>query len=84
MSTPSNLSRDDVAGALSQSLGKAKADELVSRVATELGLPAGALTVPQALSILEHIAQQPGIVGVTARFAKSRMVLRWGGGTNPQ
>ena len=28
-----------------------------------------------ALDVLEHIAQRPGLIGVTARFAKSRLLL---------
>ena len=30
----------------------------------------------QALAVLEQVAQTPGLVGITARFAKSRLYLR--------
>ena len=34
----------------------------------------------EALRILEHIASQPGLVGISARFAKGRVHLRWSSG----
>jgi hypothetical protein len=33
--------------------------------------------VKQGLEVLERIASQPGLVGITARFAKSRVLLKW-------
>lgn len=64
---------------LSRTLGSDKALETVSLAAAQLG--AGEqLNRDQALGVLEHIAQQPGIVGIAARFAKSRVHLVWGSG----
>lgn len=77
MTTSGMVSRDDISGALSASLGKQKADELVAEAFTALGLTGADVPKDRALAVLEHLAQSPGIVGVTARFAKSRMVLRW-------
>jgi hypothetical protein len=38
---------------------------------------APALTSEDAQAIFEHIAQESGLVGIAARFAKSRVALRW-------
>lgn len=65
-----------LAGLLSKSIGEEKAEDVVRAAARALGL--GALTTftqKQALEVLESIASTPGIVGVTARFAKSRLHL---------
>lgn len=63
-------------GLLSPSLGDAKAETCVREAMNTLGLPGHAkMTVDTALEVLETIAQTPGIVGVTARFAKSRVHL---------
>ena len=53
-----------------------KANELVAHAATELGF-SGPLATTQCLEVLERIAAQPGLVGIAARFAKSRVLLRW-------
>jgi hypothetical protein len=67
----------DIALLLSSSIGLDKAQECVSDAIRALGfLPTG-LTRQEALAVLEHVAMQPGLVGVTARFAKSRIHLKW-------
>ena len=58
-------------------LGEAKANDVVLKTARELGLPTEMFDGRQALQILEAIARQPGLVGITARFAKARAILRW-------
>lgn len=67
----------ELAALLSQNLGMEKALELVGTAARELNF-GGELTIEQGLEILERIAAQPGLVGIAARFAKSRVLLRWG------
>jgi hypothetical protein len=62
---------------LGRSLGADKAAEAVNVAAQELGL-GELLSRDEALRLLEHVARQPGIVGITARFAKSRVHLVWG------
>lgn len=65
-----------LAGLLSKAIGEEKAEAVVRDTARKLGL--GSYTdfsQRQALEILESIASTPGIVGVTARFAKSRLHL---------
>jgi hypothetical protein len=59
---------------LSHAIGEEAAAQAVRACAIELGLPTGRpLSREQALILLEKIAETPGIVGVTARFAKSRL-----------
>ncbi len=67
--------RNAVAAFLTQNIGVEKATHIVS-VACELLGFSGGMTRPQCLQVLEKIAEQDGIIGVTARFAKSRAILR--------
>jgi hypothetical protein len=69
-------SRAEVAKLLSASLGIEKARECVvaAAIALELGED---FPREDALRVLEQLAAQGGIVGVTARFAKSRVHLIW-------
>jgi hypothetical protein len=65
-----------LAALLSPSLGDAKADEVVRAAMEALRFhPFKPLDTQQALEVLEQVAQTPGIVGVAARFAKSRVHL---------
>jgi hypothetical protein len=70
------VTRADLAKLLAQALGNEKALDAVSKAATKLGIRRDPLDKDQALSVLEQIAQTPGLVGITARFAKSRLHLR--------
>lgn len=72
----STVSRADIARLLSQALGNEKAHGTVNKAAQQLGYRRELLDKNQALTVLEHIAQTPGLVGITARFAKSRLHLR--------
>ncbi len=68
------FSRVHLAKLLSASMGREKATECVGEAAASLGLGA-TFSHADALRILEAVATQPGIVGITARFAKSRLLL---------
>jgi hypothetical protein len=68
--------RQALADMLGRSLGNDKAAATVALAAQQLGLGMH-LNRHEALNVLEHIAQQPGIVGIAARFAKSRVHLVW-------
>jgi hypothetical protein len=69
---------DRLSALLSGALGEANARELVARAAKDAQVDLAQLTRANALEILERLASEPGIVGITARFAKSRAVLqRW-------
>jgi hypothetical protein len=72
---PPVLSRVHLAKLLSASMGREKAEECISEAAASLGL-GGTFGHDDALRVLEAVATQPGIVGITARFAKSRLLLR--------
>jgi hypothetical protein len=74
----SRLPQHEVALLLSSSIGLEKAAVCVSDAVAKLGLEPAGLTREDALAVLELIATQSGIIGVTARFAKSRVCLKWG------
>jgi hypothetical protein len=73
--SPLVFSRAHLAKFLSASMGREKAEECVGGAAASLGLGA-TFSHDDALRVLEAVATQPGIVGITARFAKSRLLLR--------
>lgn len=58
-------------------LGDSKARDVISKAARELRITGNELESRQALQMLEHIAAEPGLIGITARFAKARAILRW-------
>jgi len=73
----STVNLQDMIDVLARSLGKEKSEEVVSAAATQLGILGDKLPREKALLLLEHLAIQPGLVGVTARFAKTRFILRF-------
>lgn len=68
--------RRQIVHLLSPALGAEKAEDAVSSACDAVGLWSRELTEDQALRVLEHIAKTPGLVGITARFAKTRMLLQ--------
>jgi len=61
---------------LSKAVGDEKALEIVRTTCGTLGFRTDtALSLDEALQVLETIAEQAGLLGVTARFAKSRLHL---------
>ena len=58
-------------------LGEEKSAETVRAAMRHQGFDEAELTRDQALSVLEALATVPGIVGVTARFAKARVILKF-------
>ena len=72
------LPRVDLIAQLSASLGELKATELVDTNATQLGfLHLRGFSQTQALSILGAISASPGLVGIVARCAKARVILKF-------
>jgi hypothetical protein len=74
---------------LGATLGEEKAREVITEAAKSLGLWDDEYDREQTLQILERIAQQPDLVGIAARFVKSRVHLQWGsdrllGGHHPE
>jgi hypothetical protein len=58
-----------------ESLGNDKSRETIFAALKRDNLPNTALDQRTALELLERLAHEPGIVGVTARFAKARLIL---------
>lgn len=71
------LPYSEVYAIFSPCVGDEKAGDLVRAAARKLLLPNDALGKAQVLALLEELASTPGIVGVTARFAKARIILRF-------
>ena len=72
----SGITPASLAGLLSPAIGDAKAESVVREAMLARGRSAGRpMSVDEALAVLERIAETPGIVGVSARFAKSRVHL---------
>jgi hypothetical protein len=67
----------DIVDLLSTSMGEERATALVDDAIAKLDLDRDHVTTTEALDVLECIALEPGVVGITARFAKSRVHLRW-------
>ena len=74
--TPS-ISHADLVAQLSASVGDTKANELISSTASRLGLIGQwSYNKAQALSIFEALAASPGLIGIVARCAKARVILK--------
>ncbi|MFO0616317.1 MAG: hypothetical protein U0414_27240 [Polyangiaceae bacterium] len=65
-----------VVSLLAPDLGEDRAARLVEETASILNLP-GEVDLDQALTLLERITRMSGVVGVAARFAKTRIHLSW-------
>lgn len=72
---PTVVTRADIVDLLAHAVGKAVAEDAVDRAATSVGFGSVG-TVQSAMRVLELIAQDAGLVGITARFAKARLALR--------
>lgn len=66
-----------IADILAQSLGAETATREVERAAKALGY-GDMIHFSHALKILEHLTREPGLVGIAAQFAKTRLhLLTW-------
>jgi hypothetical protein len=72
----STKTRSDVAAMLSRSLGEEAAAIAVGKVAQSLGL-GHEFSRDAAMRVLEVLANEPGLVGVAARFSKARAHMNW-------
>lgn len=75
MTSPPDITVRDLVQQLAGTLGDAKAEEVVSDALRITKTPAGALNRQQAIKLLDQIATHSGIVGITASFVKSRLLL---------
>lgn len=69
------VTRAQLVEVLAAALGQDKAEKLIRGELEARGIVAEALPLDAALDLLERLAAQPGLVGITARFAKSRLLL---------
>lgn len=76
MSDPSVIDPSEIWGRLSKALGHQAAQDAVLQEIATMGLDASSLDYPCALSVLENLAKQEGLLGVAARFARSRWMLQ--------
>ena len=60
---------------LAHTLGEERSDEVILAALRKRQLPEEHLGKRAALDVLEELAASPGVVGVTARFAKARAIL---------
>lgn len=65
---------------LQNSLGPQVAHERVLRAIHELRLDHSSLSEDEAMRVLEKLASEKGLVGLSARFVKARLVLVWAQG----
>ncbi len=72
-----SVSVDEVASLLAGVLGGARSQEVVARALADLGLPPDRLDKAQALALLDHLSQEPGTLGLCARFGRARLILRF-------
>ncbi|MDP3277531.1 MAG: hypothetical protein Q8Q09_20260 [Deltaproteobacteria bacterium] len=69
------ISRRELATLLAHAIGAEQALSVVERTCKTMSFGESG-TVADGLRVLERIAQEPGLVGITARFAKARFALR--------
>ena len=74
-SRPRLLSRKQLVEMLSESLGDDKARQVIGDTVARLGFGGLEYDREQVLAILEAMTEEPGLVGVVARFAKARAIL---------
>jgi hypothetical protein len=67
------ISMSSIAELLAPTLGCEKSAEVVEGAALRLGFSPEALRADQALAMLDELARTPGMVGIAARFARSRL-----------
>jgi len=75
-SEPSRVRVKDIVRMLSATVGDVKGEEAVKAILARLGITDRELSHDKALEVLEHLAKEPGTLGVTARFAKARLLLK--------
>jgi hypothetical protein len=72
------LPRVELVKILGASLGQEKAADAIHHACVRLALKGDAFTMDETMRILETLATTPGLVGTVARFAKARVILKFG------
>jgi hypothetical protein len=68
---------DELVKLLGASIGDEMAAQAIGQACKALDLDPARFDRDQALRVLEKIAETRGLVGISARFAKSRVHLKW-------
>ena len=68
---------EELVGVIGASVGDEKAREVLVDAARRNGVDPRAMTRDEALGLLATLAETPGIIGVTSRFGRSRLLLKW-------
>ncbi|MCR9163040.1 MAG: hypothetical protein ACE37F_32730 [Nannocystaceae bacterium] len=68
---------EELCNALQSALGEQRAHAAIHDASEMLGLSGSRLTRDQALAVLGRVAEADGLVGISARFARSRLLTRW-------
>jgi hypothetical protein len=79
-STPkpeTTVTADEIALLLSGAMGTEKAQEVVLAATRRLGIRPERIDKEQAMTLLDQLAVEPGVVGLCARFTKARLILRF-------
>jgi hypothetical protein len=69
----------EIVDILAHTIGQERSQDAVTSALRRLGLPPSHLDRRQAMALLDDLATEVGLVGITARFAKARAILRFGG-----
>lgn len=72
-----NVTLEELQSALQSALGQQRAHTAIHDAARRLGIAGPGLTREQALELLGAVAETDGLVGISARFARSRLLTRW-------
>lgn len=72
-----SVTADDIAALFAGAMGADKAAEVIHGAARRLGLDPQRFDRTQAMALLDHLAVEPGVVGLCARFGKARLILRF-------
>src|SRR4051794_6438077 len=75
---PPTLATREIVSRLANTVGMEKSREAVAESMRRLGLTAPQLDRDQAAALLDDLAHDDGLVGLTARFAKARLLVKLG------
>ena len=73
--TDQSFTIEALSNTLARAVGAAPARAAVLKAIAQLKLSGSVFSRESALEILDFVASESGLVGVTARFARSRMLL---------
>lgn len=75
--SPRSIRRAELVALLGSGLDPGEVHEAVTAAAEALGLTADPLDRQGTLAVLDHLGKKAGMIGLSARFAKTRLILRF-------